>query len=494
MTGNTKPGLIILGLAAALGLLGDLLLRPGPDGLNGFLWIGALAGGLLVAARLGGLPLQGTGRWFLIPAVLAVGAATWRGAEALLALDFLATCAALILTIRAARTGDLREGGIIWHGLGAVMAGVQAAIGPFFLLFGDISWKEMPRGRWSEKTAAVGRGLLIAVPLLLLFGALFVAADAVFAQMTDRVVSFVDGDVFSHILLAMVWGGLAAGFLRAALLGKEPKLPEAGRPASLSFGAIETGVVLGLLNALFLAFVVVQFRYFFGGAALVEATTGLTYAEYARKGFFELVGVSALVLPLLLALHWLVPAEVAAAQRLFRTLAGALVALLFVIMASAVQRMLLYQGEYGLTEQRLYATVFMGWLAVLFVWFIATVMRDRRGRFVFGAVVSGFVLLAGLHLANPNGLIVRTNLARAAQGKPFDAAYAASLGPDAAPYLVDALPTLAPEAQEIVAQGLLLSADRSIARDWRNWNWSRHQALQVVEANRDALESWAGQH
>lgn len=495
MSEKTRPGLIIMATAGGLGLLGDLLLREGPIGLSGFLWIAALAGGLLLAARLGGTPLQGTGRWFLIPAVLFTGAAVWRGTEALIFLDFLALCASLILTVRAARSGDLREGGVVQHGLGAMLAGLQTMLGPFLLLFSDIHWKGIPRGRWSDKTAAVGRGLLLAIPLLLIFGALFVAADAVFAQMTDRVVSLAAGEVFEHILLTIVWATLAAGFLRATLLYAEPALPGADRPASLNFGAIETGVVLGLLNALFLAFVAIQFRYFFGGASLVEATTGLTYAEYARKGFFELVGVSALVLPLLLGLHWLLPPGGESTLRLFRYLAGALVAQLAVIMASAVQRMMLYQKEFGLTEGRLYSTVFMGWMAVLFVWFIATVMRERRDRFVFGAVVSGLIFLAGLHLANPDVLILRTNLARAAEGKQFDAAYAAGLGPDAVPLLIEALPGLKPEDQQVIAARLLDRAERlKENNDWRNWNFSLARARTLVAEQRAALESLAGQY
>jgi len=79
-------------------------------------------------------------------------------------------------------------------------------------------------------------------------------------------------------------------------------------------------VLLGLLDLLFTAFVVVQVRYFFGGSALVHATTGLTYAEYARSGFFALLAVAALVLPFLLMAHWLLRPDNAAGQRLFRWL------------------------------------------------------------------------------------------------------------------------------------------------------------------------------
>src|SRR5207247_1416024 len=118
-------------------------------------------------------------------------------------------------------------------------------------------------------------------------------------------------------------------------------------------------------NALFLAFVVVQAPYLFGGAALVVGRAGLTVAQYARRGFFELVTVAALVLPVLLLIHHLLRREQPVHERVFRLLAGTLVSLLYVVVASAVQRMLLYQHLFGLTELRLYTTAFMGWLAAV---------------------------------------------------------------------------------------------------------------------------------
>src|SRR5207244_3576368 len=109
----------------------------------------------------------------------------------------------------------------------------------------------------------------------------------------------------------------------------------------------EIATVIGLLDTLFLAFVLVQFRYFFGGKANIPTGRGIEYAEYARHGFFELVWVSVLVLPLLLGAHWLLRKENPQHERIFRVLAGIKIALLSIIMVSAMQRMRLYQSECG---------------------------------------------------------------------------------------------------------------------------------------------------
>ena len=104
--------------------------------------------------------------------------------------------------------------------------------------------------------------------------------------------------------------------------------PRSGLSRLPTLGAVETGTILGLLNLLFLSFVLVQIRYFFGGAATIAATAGLTYTQYARSGFFQLVWVAALVLPLLLSLHTLQDRRNARALRLFSAQAAMQVALL----------------------------------------------------------------------------------------------------------------------------------------------------------------------
>jgi hypothetical protein len=249
--------------------------------------------------------------------------------------------------------------------------------------------------------------------------------------------------------------------------------------------------VLGALNVLFFAFVVVQFRYFFGGADTIRTVTHLTYAEYARRGFFELVNVAALVLPLLLLAHHLLRKDTPSAIRLFNIMAGTLIALLFVIMTSALLRMKLYTDEFGLTELRLYTTAFMLWLAIVFVWFIGTVLYGQANRFMFGALLAGFAVLIGLSAINPDEVIVRTNASRANTPNAFDGRYVIGLSADAVPALIDALP-LMPDTERCQAAAYLLDRYSPPERsDWLTWNWSRSQAWQAVTAHRPYLQSIA---
>jgi hypothetical protein len=228
-------------------------------------------------------------------------------------------------------------------------------------------------------------------------------------------------------------------------------------------------MVLLVVDLLFLAFVAVQFRYLFGGAALVRGLTGLGYAEYARQGFFQLVAVAALSLPLLLGADRALGRRDPASLRRFRWLAAGMLVLLNVMLASALWRMRLYTAEYGLTELRLYTTAFMGWLVLVFGWFGATVLRGRTERFGFGAVAAGFFVLATLNLVNPDALIASTNLAGAGRSRAVDTLYLRMLSADALPTIRNALPAL-PPAERCAVQAMLSERWPSELARRSRWN------------------------
>jgi hypothetical protein len=482
---RTKLGLAVLGASLTLGLLGDALLRATPWGVNFFLWVAALVGAAAIVAWLGRLRLAGEGRWLVPVAVLFAVGVAWRDSPMVVFLDLLAFLVAVSLAALRGRSGRLRLAGISEYVLGGIYTGALSYAGPLPVAARDVRWREVARGRWRGPTLAATRGVFIAAPLLLLFGGLFVAADAVFEKLVVDFLGIDVVEVFGHLSLILLFAWVTAGLLWVALLARNPESLTFRRPDPLSLGIIELGIVLGLLDLLFLAFVVVQVRYLFGGAERVVTTAGLTYAEYARRGFFELVTVTALALPTLLLAHWLLRAESRAHTRVFRALAGALVALLFVVMASALQRMYLYLEEYGLTELRLYATIFMAWLAVVLVWFLLTVLRDRRDRFAFGALVTGFAAILLINVINPDALIARTNLNRMEEGKRFDAYYVTTLSADAAPVLFDALPEI-PEDRlylepDFTVEQALVRRWREGETDWRTWNLSRSRARYLAE-------------
>ncbi|HEY0048524.1 MAG TPA: DUF4173 domain-containing protein [Pyrinomonadaceae bacterium] len=544
MNERTKTGLEIIEAAVLLGILGDAFLRATPWGLNVLLFTGALA------ATMTALVLRRKKEFWNLQTASLHGALiffaamfVWRDSVELKFLNILAMLTILVVLTLPALKIKTQVAGVIHYIYAACLSAISAGFAPFYLLMEDIQWKTIPRAGWTKHLFAVFRGLAIAAPILFVFGGLFMAADAVFQGIVEKTLRINPDILFTHLLIVGFVSWCSAGYLRSSLFSlssvedireetqneikpqalsvtaekteeakesapkdeapkdeaQKPKedwdwreMNNSALPKSFTLGAIETGIILGLTNLLFLSFVIVQIPYLFGGMELVQNTPDFKLAEYARRGFGELVTVAALVLPILLLSHWLLRKDKAVNEKLYRVLAAIQIVLLFVIMISAAQRMLLLTGNlgYGLTSVRLYPMAFMIWLALVFIWFSLTVLRAAREQFAWGALWLALFMVGILHVFNPDEFIVRTNVRLMQQGRSFDSLYVTNLSDDAIPALLDAMPALKFEQQCPVkyklAQRFREARDEN---DFRTWNFSRWLARQEMAQYSERLET-----
>lgn len=494
------PASAIPAAGLLLGIAGNFLLHgsDGP-GLNMLVLVAGAAGATLLLHVRSGRTVETEFIASLAIGVLFVSGMAWRDSPALKLLAL--GCAGVAFALPAMRAGAawIRNSGVMEYI--AALAGTAAHAGfGAALALSELDWSPADSGARAgtmrHRAAGVARGGALALPFIIVFGALFVAADAVFAGIVHDIVPDLE-TLTSHVLVTAFLAWIATGYLRGSLAGTRLDVLSFTARERPKLGITETATALALLDLLFLAFVIVQLRYLFGGSSLVEVTPGLTFAEYARRGFFELVAVAALVLPLLLAADWLLRRDTERDERVFRALAGLQILLVLAVTASALQRMRLYQEAYGLTELRVYVTAVLILIAVVLLWFAATVLRSRRRSFAFGALVAGFATVAVLYAVNPDALITRTNVARLQSGDDarvhFDARYATSLSADAVPALLAALPTL-PEGRRCYFARRLLQRwvpDEHVSV--RSWSWSAARARAEVRAHEGSLRRLAGQ-
>ena len=518
--------------ALLLGVVGDALFRAPTWGANMTVWAFAIMAAMLTLARrrYDGIPRDA--KWLTVPALALAITLAWHANDALAVytvLAFLGTLALIAAAIARGPNETLLDSRLRDLAHNALVFGLSTLLGMIPLALSDVSFRQVAGARTVGRAMTGLRAALVAIPLLLIFGGLFAAADPVFARIVTDLFHLDPETVVSHVVVTGFIAWLVGGLLRATVLSTGRT--ERGIPfPDGALGLTEVSVALGSLVLLFAAFVVVQLRYFFGGAALVQSTAGLSYADYARKGFFELVTVGALVLPVLLAGNALLRRESPRAQRVFQVLAGTLLWLMFIIMYSALRRMQLYVSVYGLSLDRLFATVFMGWLALVLAWFAVTVLRGRERPFLFGVVTSGWATLITLAAADPAGFVTRFDIARAAEEKSVDVRYLASLGADAAPDLAqfltreragipagwiipgldvtasaDVMPNafhdaVAPDVPRVADFGERCEAARRLLRewapetptDWRGWTLARRSARRAVATHERALRKLAG--
>ncbi len=334
------------------------------------------------------------------------------------------------------------------------------------------------------ETALVRRipaAAVIVLPVLAVLAILLGTADPVFGHLLTTPVQDVDlGSVPIHVI--EVTGGAVAFAVLAA---------RARRPVTL--GALETTIdltptsaagswvaLLVSVDLLFAAFVVVQFAYFFGGRTTVLTEQGLTFAQYARTGFWQLLAAT-MITGGVIAFAWVAGGRDRSRRGSFRWLAAGLVTLDLVVLVSAFRRLTLYEDAFGWTWPRLagHATILA--VGVLLVCAAVAVFRGGAAWLATATVVVATLTLVGISAVNPDALIARRNLERYARTGDLDVAELWSLSGDAVPFLGGSLASLDPCARAEVS-ALLRATATGERYGWASWNLGRKRAADTIAA------------
>ncbi|MGX7828405.1 DUF4153 domain-containing protein [Actinokineospora sp. 24-640] len=431
----------------------------------------AVAAGAVVVAVVV-LGRGGVVRWGWLALGLALMATSAvRAAPWLFALCHLGAVVCLSLSVTGGSvTGGSVAGGRSLRGLavgaGAVLtAGVRAVP---WLVSG--AWVAARSRRGGPR---IGRSLVIGAGLLALFGSLFAAADAAFAELVEDVAPDITGVAAGPGLVvfgvaALLVGGVA--FLREAPLPAD-RAPTAWPRVAL----VEWALPVAVLVALFAVFIGVQVAALFGGDAHVARTAELTYAVYARSGFWQLLVVTALTLAVIAVTARVAPTGTVLERVWLRGLLGALTVATLVIVASALGRLWLYQQTYGFTVLRLLVGVAELWLGVVCLMILAAGRRLRAGLLPRAVLGSGLGVLLGLAVLSPEGFVAEWNVQRHAETGRVDADYLAGLSADAVPALAG-LPD--PVRGDVLAE----HAARMTGDGPAEWNWGRARARAILAA------------
>jgi hypothetical protein len=329
--------------------------------------------------------------------------------------------------------------------------------------------------RWRlAAIAPVARGFLIAIPIAALIAALMASADPIFASFLQINVDF---SRLSLDLFYVVAGALAAaGLLRLAAAAPLDRVDGPVR----RLGTIEALVVLVGLDAVFAAFAIAQAIAASGTGAATLSAAGVTYADYARSGFFQLLWVAGITLVVLVVFSRITGFASRRGRLAFIILAETGIALTLLVVAVASARLSLYESAYGFTMLRLYSHLFAGFIAVVFLLLAADVAglwRHRRW-FVGATALTAFGLLLALNVANPEAIVVELNTNRAIASHKLDAQYLGELSNDAEPSLLASQsrldPTLARNVRDVSCGG-----PRTYSPSPAAFNWSDAAAAQA---------------
>lgn len=479
--------------------------KPPPPGAPRIVTLGSLASGVLAAVLLPGSPV-GLGLLLVALAITAsVAMARPRRISAeVVVFASLGLALAAMSLLRAAEwvlgfdallamglAALVVVGGSTWSQVAraplVVLARVHRAV-PFL-------WRGLRLGRvpGARRLSPALRGAALGGALLLVFGGLFASADRAFAHLASEILvpewdlALLPARVSVFAVVAVAVGAYAAASPRFAALGTPWPMRASLWSAVLDdeergarrLGRTEWAIALSLLDMLFAAFVVLQVAVLFGGHDHVLRTAGLTYAEYARQGFFQLLAVGALTLAVVAAaVRW----ASRGARRdtlLLQVLLGALCALTLVVLASALRRLGLYEEAFGFTRARIAAHAIILWLGGLLVLVMVAGVRMRGWWLPRAAVAFTAVALLVFTLVNPDRLVASMNVERYRETSQIDLEYLSRLSADAVPALATTLPPRLRACVLFVPGGA--ADDLARPEPWHAWNLSRSEARSVLD-------------
>ncbi|NWG35405.1 MAG: DUF4173 domain-containing protein [Chloroflexi bacterium] len=495
-------------IVVLLGWAFDFLFWEKPvPGVNFFLYVSLTLGTGIYLLKRDGLRLAPRSNLLLLP-IAFLSAMTFLRQEPMTTfLSIVMTLFLMGVFAIAYRSGQWINFSLLDYLLGYLRLFGSMLVRP--LGFSAEVRKDQPsrREKRGSRVWSVVRGIVIALPVVAVFASLLSAADPIFELRFNEFINLFNLEnlpeyIFRLVYILIFAYALAGTYLHAAQKSDEPPSAKPLVPAFLGF--TEAAIVLGSVTALFAAFVVIQFQYFFGGQANINVE-GYTYSEYARRGFGELVTVAFFSLLLLLGLGTMTKRQNETQRKIFSGFGVALVALVIVMLVSAFQRLALYEFAYGFSRLRTYTHMFMIWLGLLLaaVVVLEALRRERAIALTMVLAALGFVISLGM--LNVDAFIVRQNVQREAQGggsiavqdrAELDAQYFLSLSDDAVPAMADAFfdPSLPMAAREKIGAVLVCkhhegeSDTRAIP--WQAFHISRYLADLRYGAMETALASY----
>lgn len=474
---SNRAAAIIWTAAILTSALGAAILYSALPGINWPIWIAAASACLivsrLVAVQRVELPLLILLAW---ATVLALGFALTDN-------DFFHF---LIVLSDAMLLGlaTITLGATSWNELSAKLLVAVPFLAPLRVI-GATAYEaaDAPHSISSPRARSIIKGTLLSAPLAVVLIALLGSADPVIRWGTDHITawlpdwSFPARMMFFAFLLVLTLG--ANSIASRQIAAKFPQFPPLGVASTV--GLTEQRMMLWSAAVVLWLFVALQGSYLIHPPPAAIGT-GVTFADFARRGFGELSFAATIVAAIILVLEFARPVDATERDRtILRRLELALVVALELVLISAFRRVILYEQAYGYTTARVFAQAYMVVMALALA---ALALEIARGKIsiAFGRRVAEIALGAFTILVfwNYEAWIVNKNIDRAQATGKFDASYSTHLSRDAVPTLVQRRAEIPPPQRDSVERRLACKPIPA-ERRWFEWNRSVNETRRVLE-------------
>ncbi|WP_313339697.1 DUF4173 domain-containing protein [Sedimentibacter sp.] len=359
------------------------------------------------------------------------------------------------------------------------------------------------RSKDKERTLLIKRiviGILISVPSVLFLVFMLSSADMVFKNNFDNYLMWIEKIFDTFNIFKLIVGTIAGlylfGHLYSVFEEKDNSMENIITLNSNSFKAKGDMIILNILlvSILFIytIFMVIQFRYLFSAG---ELPNELNYAEYARRGFFELVFLSVLNIGLILLISYLLKDKIYVEKNKWGTVTKMMLIYLCIItgtlLVSSYYRMSLYDGAYGFTRLRILVYLFLLFEAVgLTATLIYILKHNFNLLFVYAVIGIGFYLT--INIVKIDTIIAKRNIDMylAGQTESLDMDYLTSLSVDAAPEIMRLVNDDIGFMVKYQARSYLQAKYEYLSNreyNWQSYNLSVEKTKNLLEGNKEKL-------
>jgi len=363
--------------------------------------------------------------------------------------------------------------------------------------------KEKPRER---KFLPYLRGILIAIPILILLTSFLASADPIFKLRIQGLYSWFNIEdigeyifraIYIFIIAYLLLSAYYFGLVESQKIGKKQPSKPILNPKN---GFIESWIILSAVNLLFLSFVILQFTYLFGGEANINVE-GFTYSEYAVRGYFELVAVVIIAMILFYVLSLTTKRKTSAQRWIFSGLGFLMVGQTGIILASAYKRLMLYEAVYGFTRLRTMTHISIFWIGLLLLAVIILEITRKVDRLAIILICFIFGFGITVNLVNIDRFIVQQNIDRAINVTEFnsdtalDTGYLYSLSYDSIPPLLSRFTdATTPEDIKNEIGGILACRAATLEipdeQPWLSIHYSELRAINLLDAYKKELDDY----
>ncbi|MCM3568003.1 DUF4153 domain-containing protein [Neobacillus mesonae] len=322
-------------------------------------------------------------------------------------------------------------------------------------------------------------GIVVALPVLFIVLTLLMSADTQFERIIGGIPGWfrvIDAETFTRFIIVLLYTLAFFGFMQVLFLRKMKVIKQEWTGISVHLDAVIAITVLILINAVYVLFTIVQFKYFLGG----QLQGDYTFAEYARKGFFELLFVTVINLSILVTALTFVQFTSKMVKYLTQGLLTLLVIVSSVMLYSSSLRLSMYEEAYGFTFTRVLAHAFMIFLTVIFTYTLVKVWIEKLRLFHF-YFIALLLFYSVMTLIDVNQLVVEKNIYRYEQTGKIDVHYLNSLSYSGVLGLIE----LYEGNKNIVDLQKVLQDRKNEALEsdysWQSYNVKREQAFKALQ-------------